>query len=311
MMGSAGSLPRLRVDWREVTGEGGAVTEAEWLACNDPQKMLEFLCNSASERKLRLFACGCCRRIWNLLVKPRSHEVVDVAERWADRQVTKAQRAEARRLAADVIRRPTDVRTWGAQQWAANAATCVASLAIGDYLRCTLYRVDQALSFEEEAAGNEKECRVALLRCVFGNPFRPWPALPASVLKWNDSTVMRLVQGIYSERAFDHLPILADALLDAGCEDEELIQHCRSGDRTSGGVGRSTCCWARDESRGRNRFRPLPPGGQVRAGPGRAVVERKRAPVSGRKPGLFVGYALFATSELRKSMTAWALRCSR
>ena len=44
----------------------------------------------------------------------------------------------------------------------------------------------------------------------------------------NDRTVPRIAPGIYEERAFDRLPILADALLDAGCEDEELMRHCRS-----------------------------------------------------------------------------------
>jgi hypothetical protein len=50
---------------------------------------------------------------------------------------------------------------------------------------------------------------------------------PRAVLAWNDGTVRKIAEGIYAERAFDRLPILADALLDAGCDNEELIAHCR------------------------------------------------------------------------------------
>jgi hypothetical protein len=49
-----------------------------------------------------------------------------------------------------------------------------------------------------------------------------------AVLRWNDGTVRRVAEGIYNDRAFGRLPILADALLDSGCDNEELLQHCRS-----------------------------------------------------------------------------------
>ncbi|MBP3959086.1 hypothetical protein J8F10_27900 [Gemmata sp. G18] len=62
------------------------------------------------------------------------------------------------------------------------------------------------------------------LRCIFGNPFRPAVANPA----WFTSTVLALATGIYEDRAFDRLPILADALQDAGCENADILNHCRS-----------------------------------------------------------------------------------
>jgi hypothetical protein len=76
---------------------------------------------------------------------------------------------------------------------------------------------------------------VLLLRDIFGNPFRPSPPVPAAVLAWHEGTVRRIAEGIYDqrrmpERTLDNarLAILADALLDAVCDDEALIQHCRS-----------------------------------------------------------------------------------
>jgi hypothetical protein len=86
-----------------------------------------------------------------------------------------------------------------------------------------------------------------LLRCVFGNPFRPSPPLTPAVLAWNDGTVRRIAEGAYEERQLPagtldtaRLAILADALLDAGCNDEELIAHCRSAGPHYRG------CWAVD-----------------------------------------------------------------
>ncbi len=78
------------------------------------------------------------------------------------------------------------------------------------------------------------------MRDIFGNPFQPPPSLPSAVLKWNNGTVYRLAEAVYQDRAFDRLPILADALLDAGCEDEDLMAHCREpGPHVRG-------CWAVD-----------------------------------------------------------------
>jgi hypothetical protein len=94
---------------------------------------------------------------------------------------------------------------------------------------------------------NEGEQQRLLLADIFGNPFRPSPPLPPTVLAWSDRTIPRLAQAIYEDRKMPEgtldtarLAILADALLDAGCEDEALIQHCREpGVHVRG-------CWAVD-----------------------------------------------------------------
>jgi hypothetical protein len=65
-----------------------------------------------------------------------------------------------------------------------------------------------------------------LLRDIFGNPFRPL-TFDRSWLAWNNSTVAKISQAIYEDRAFDRLPVLADALEDAGCHDADILAHCR------------------------------------------------------------------------------------
>ena len=87
----------------------------------------------------------------------------------------------------------------------------------------TLCRFDQFFDYRSEAAPGSK------LRWI-----------DASWLSWNAGTVARVAEGIHEMRAFGRLPILADALLDAGCDNEELIAHCRSaGPHVRG-------CWAID-----------------------------------------------------------------
>jgi hypothetical protein len=65
-----------------------------------------------------------------------------------------------------------------------------------------------------------------LLRDIFGNPFRPVPADP-NWLSWNDGTIPELAQAVYDDRAFDRLPVLADALEEAGCVNADMLAHCR------------------------------------------------------------------------------------
>ena len=80
------------------------------------------------------------------------------------------------------------------------------------------------------AAKREEEQRLCdLIRDAMGNPFRPSPPLPPATFAWNDGAIRKMAQAIYDTRAFDRLPLLADALEDAGCTDADILGHSRGG----------------------------------------------------------------------------------
>ncbi len=78
-----------------------------------------------------------------------------------------------------------------------------------------------------------------LIRDVFGNPFQPSSISPLARAR-NNCTILKLAQGIYTDNAFDRLPILANALEDAGCDNANILAHCRGGGEHVRG------CWVVD-----------------------------------------------------------------
>jgi hypothetical protein len=214
------------------------MTEAEWLACTDPELMLESLRGEASDRKLRLFTVACCRRIWHLLDDGRSREAVVIAERFADGMAGERERA----IAADRAR-AVDPSERGNAAFAAYMAVEINSPP--DHPDAALGLAFEAYSAAAYADPREVERRLAdgnllyfpvpsvraahcqFLRDLFGNPFRP-AAIDRSWLTWNDGTVLGLARGIYDDRGYDRMPILGDALGNAGCGEESILDHCRS-----------------------------------------------------------------------------------
>src|SRR3954447_22014578 len=101
---------------------GPTMTEQEWLECTDPVLMLEYLRGRAGDRKLRLFACACCRRVWHLLRDERSRALVELAESYAEGAVSLEELEAAGRDAFDAPSVP-----WQAAWSAVRAATGNAS----------------------------------------------------------------------------------------------------------------------------------------------------------------------------------------
>jgi hypothetical protein len=218
--------------------------EKEWLATTRNAQYMVFTLKTlghpktkAGRRKLRMFACGCCRAVWHLLREPCLRTGVEVAERFADGEAKKDDLADANtRVEQEWFAGRTPAADPIAEWYAATYAleTCGATAYDAAFAMTSL-----SPSSHGGSIGEPMLCD--LLRCVFGNPFKK-PEFPK---KWRTETVTALATAIYADHAFDRLPILADALEEAGCDDPAMLGHLRgSGPHCRG-------CWVLDLALGK------------------------------------------------------------
>jgi hypothetical protein len=242
------------------------MTEVEWLACKSPHRILEHLRPWENyRRKLTLYVLASCRRLdmWmHLSLKAPCVALINIVEGHLDGLVGPNAYKSAEQAVMRMTRRDRRAQgqdgppLWG--QW------------LVDYL--SFRRLPEDIPFsvngreynllsdearqnresfrkrgvqgmtEEQAAQTQRSYESSItdhatfLHDIFGNPFRP---ITLNV-SWLTSTVLALAQGIYQEKAFDRMPILADALEDAGCDNEDILNHYRQpGGHTRG-------CWVVD-----------------------------------------------------------------
>jgi hypothetical protein len=204
--------------------------------------MMPFLGARQGRRKLRLFHCACVRRAAALLANDRTRDAVERSERCADME---GGRDEVRPAGEDYI----------ALSWLSAVANVLfrpdpvaPGVVTGLIDRITVGRDLARQSREQYRARRQMQAGpVLLLRCVYGNPFRPRPAMATGCLTWNNRTVRKLAESAYAESTLSEgtlemarLPVHADALEDAGCADAELLGHPRGpGPHVRG-------CWALD-----------------------------------------------------------------
>jgi hypothetical protein len=238
------------------------MTEARWLVCEDAARMLEFVRGLASDRKLRLFASALCGG-------------VDLAERHADAEATDAEVFPA---SLDAVRGLGILQARYFWQLAMTD-TCHPKIRrqVAEILRLVelgdwnwYWHESGSVSFEHDNEEGAKSYNVRLLRCIFGNPFRP-VTLDPGWTAWNGGTVPKLARAVYQNRTppGSHVParlafrandavclhlwgqppgvfdpqcvaVLADALEEAGCAHADILNHCRQpGVHVRG-------CWALD-----------------------------------------------------------------
>jgi hypothetical protein len=215
------------------------VTEQEWDSCTEPKKMLGFLEGKASERKRRLFAVECCYRAVRG-GRRTADDFLPTAEKWANGEtdgVELKQALDASRVPVILSLSMTDGTATDVAEWAVEEAILFAYdaglspevLQLRELVDCCLPNFD--LPHCQAAAHEERKAQAASLRDLFGPlPFRPASFDPA----WSTPAVLALARAAYEERSLpagtldpDRLAVLADALADAGCDQEELLGHLR------------------------------------------------------------------------------------
>jgi hypothetical protein len=205
--------------------------EADWLACAEPPRMLDMVKDRVSVRKMRLVGVACCRRLSRLFHAKACHVGVEVAERFADGLASDEERLAAYCAVGNLKERGKSLAGL-ASLWRNRTACMSASNVYEVLMPDARLRLDGGGTVLYRAAGaafSEVAVQVRLVRDVVGNPFRPAHLNP-EWLTWDGGLVPRLARGIYEERAFERMPILADALEEAGCDNPELLAHAREQD---------------------------------------------------------------------------------
>ncbi len=246
------------------------VDEKQWLECRDPVKMLKFLtekpakpgwlsctcCLACCEqetgfcpayRKLRLYAAACCHRIIHLLPDPVCGKALSALEDYIEGEIDKTSYL-AKYEAFDTVRRSRFPKYPTTDDGAWNALYCAVHRRWREFFDTHFpahspiaqdrWRVAMVISKDASVpiGEQEKEAQSKLLRCIFGNPFRRITFDPS----WLTPTVKALAQAIYTDRTFDAMPILGDALEEAGCTCDDILNHCRGQETHTRG------CWVVD-----------------------------------------------------------------
>ena len=234
-------------DWRQQlptwVREDRPLDESGWTNEFRMTFVVDYLEQHANERKLRLFASACCRRVWDLLSVPAAQRIVELSDALADGADASAElRAlhessdfvELDALAQEDAPR-ADVRI---SACGLDALRCARSLAARDGFDLYLIVQNTSRDLTKDFVRSSWNYQIGrspgpdaaefafkerLLHDIFGNPFRPVSFNPA----WRTDTAVSLARTMYDSREFGAMPILADALQDAGCEDEQVLHHCR------------------------------------------------------------------------------------
>jgi hypothetical protein len=206
------------------------MTEAEWLGAVEPYNIItsEFLHKHWTHpRAPRLLACAVCRLIWDQFTDSRSRKAIEVAEEYADGKVNLKALTAAHKAARTAYEEARKADRWH--------SAIAAETGRPKNVMSALESVVMTVSGTDQNAFDPVV--LPMIHDVFHRRlFRPITINPS----WLTSTVFALAQGIYADRAFDRMPILADALQDAGCDNEEILNHCRQpGEHVRG-------CWAID-----------------------------------------------------------------
>ena len=217
------------------------MNESEWWAARDLVKLAAWLIHDAvaADRKLRLFSVACCDPLRDRVSDQGALAALDLAAAFADGLIKRAALDKAIRPHWQNFNTKYTFPLTGAALASAGAVhaefACLYTTGPdvprgrdGDGGSDPYLPVIVAIADQPGDTHASSPRKLSLLHDIFGPlPFRDVAVEPA----WRTSTVTALARGIYDDKAFDRMPILADALQDAGCDLDELLAHCREPNR--------------------------------------------------------------------------------
>jgi hypothetical protein len=219
------------------------MTARDWREAVWPSEMLSHLTtfcgvtkSSHGRRKLRLFGVAYCRRVEHLLGNEKLRDLIGLVEEWADdpkkadavmKRASRCRVTEGTGVGdnlhsfdyAHLLQRYTRAQL---------AAMAVSWLASRNAEASALSHGNAALALAGENIRDEAARQCELLRDIFSNPFLKPPKFDK---KWRTGTAIALARQMYESREFGAMPILADALQDAGCDNDAILSHCRDADQ--------------------------------------------------------------------------------
>ena len=221
------------------------MTESEWLGARaNAQGMIwhfrgtSVVRTKRGRRKLRLFAVGCCRQFWNQLWDDGLRDVIEVAERFSDGAGTKQDLQQAK-LAIEPLNTDSYHAPLGHGSQERTATSLIDALTSSAPFDAAFSMTCYQLPLAGYCGGIAREHALVcdLVRDIFGNPFRQVAFDPA----WRTSDAVALARAMYDARNFGAMPILADALQDAGCDSADVLTHCRDANQVH-----VRSCWVCD-----------------------------------------------------------------
>ena len=220
------------------------MTDSEWLQCQNPRSMINFVLRKR-DRKMRLAAVAGCRLFGDHLGDDRLWQALDVAERFADGLAAYAELEAAWDNANIAFKALSDDE----QAAAGHEEELHDAIEAAWAARQTVSPEPEGAFFHLSMFSGYEFLIAHIVRDVFGPPTRVL-LNPA----WLTSQVTALADSIYQERAFDALPVLADALEDAGCNDAGILEHCRGIDAAPASmrIQHARGCWVLDLLLGRS-----------------------------------------------------------
>ncbi|MGF1580111.1 MAG: hypothetical protein ACFCD0_12180 [Gemmataceae bacterium] len=208
------------------------MTEAEWYQCKDLHQMMRQFSFRGHDRKWRLFAVACCKHFWPTNAHEMATHGLSIAKKYADGVVSLKELVQTHRQIQAAHR--AMVSNWAYVVRVSPGSThrpTEDDLAVVSSLEIAITVTKEDLDTHEvvrrcnggTSTTRGRKWQRRLLRCVFANPTRTTEFDAQSL----SHDVLAIAKTIFDESRFDHLPILADALEESGCNDGELLDHCR------------------------------------------------------------------------------------